>query len=232
MAGCGCGSDTPDVGRALALFQSLIGSPGVRPRYAAPATVRTRAFAATARAYWLCGIGEGPPNARFMAVAAHNDYRGPAAVNSARELDQCAALLHAAAAVAHGLQSPAVLNIGRAAPRILRAAPEPVDPELVEGLLAAVCAADRDVAAREARRAERVAEDPAAYACAAEGCRVQGRRRSALRRCSGMCPHDMKPHYCSRGCQRKVSGSRMGWGLAGRGAYEGSNFALTGLGPT
>ena len=45
---------------------------------------------------------------------------------------------------------------------------------------------------------------PNAYACAAPGCGVMAKERKAFMRCSGKCPPERKPHYCSKTCQKKV----------------------------
>ena len=40
--------------------------------------------------------------------------------------------------------------------------------------------------------------------CAAEGCAMQGVPTSTLKACAGKCPQDLKPHYCSKACQKQV----------------------------
>ncbi|KAH8102279.1 hypothetical protein BXZ70DRAFT_1076798, partial [Cristinia sonorae] len=52
------------------------------------------------------------------------------------------------------------------------------------------------------RRDEKIEKAPNAYICAAPGCGIEGTRKSALLRCSGKCPMDIKPSYCSKECQR------------------------------
>ncbi|RPD57273.1 hypothetical protein L226DRAFT_536569 [Lentinus tigrinus ALCF2SS1-7] len=46
-------------------------------------------------------------------------------------------------------------------------------------------------------------KDGGGFACAAEGCDVRSEQKSALRSCAGKCPTDVKPSYCSKGCQKK-----------------------------
>ena len=51
---------------------------------------------------------------------------------------------------------------------------------------------------------EKVASNTQAYVCAAEGCGLRGLKKRAMKACSGPCSVDIKPHYCSKECQRKV----------------------------
>ncbi|TFK89504.1 hypothetical protein K466DRAFT_545150 [Polyporus arcularius HHB13444] len=41
------------------------------------------------------------------------------------------------------------------------------------------------------------------YICGAENCDVQAVHKNAFRACSGNCPPETKPHYCSKLCQQK-----------------------------
>ncbi|KAI0703944.1 hypothetical protein C8Q76DRAFT_215511 [Earliella scabrosa] len=52
------------------------------------------------------------------------------------------------------------------------------------------------------RHREKVANNTQAYVCAAENCGLQGLQKRALRACKGSCPVLVKPHYCSKECQR------------------------------
>ncbi|KAI0640701.1 hypothetical protein C8Q79DRAFT_920935 [Trametes meyenii] len=54
---------------------------------------------------------------------------------------------------------------------------------------------------REYSRLEKVSSAPNQYRCAADGCGIQTLHKSVLRKCSGNCPPETKPHYCSRLCQ-------------------------------
>ena len=56
-------------------------------------------------------------------------------------------------------------------------------------------------------RLAKVANAPNQYRCAADGCGIQAVNKSALRKCGGDCLPDKKPHYCSVGCQVRVSAS-------------------------
>ncbi|KAL1938228.1 hypothetical protein VTO73DRAFT_11872 [Trametes versicolor] len=57
--------------------------------------------------------------------------------------------------------------------------------------------------AEERIKQMKIAKNPAAYVCAAEGCGIRAEERAALRKCAGRCPPDLKPHYCSPECQKK-----------------------------
>lgn len=59
---------------------------------------------------------------------------------------------------------------------------------------------EKELSKREVKTARR----PAAYLCAAVGCGIEATSKSGLMRCSGKCPVDLKPSYCSKECQRKV----------------------------
>lgn len=59
--------------------------------------------------------------------------------------------------------------------------------------------------AEERIKQRKIAKNPVAYVCAAEGCGIRAEERAALRKCAGRCPPDLKPHYCSPECQKKVS---------------------------
>lgn len=63
----------------------------------------------------------------------------------------------------------------------------------------------QEVLREKERRDEKIAKTPLAYICAAEGCGIEGTKKSALLRCAGKCPMDIKPAYCSKECQRSVS---------------------------
>ena len=62
-----------------------------------------------------------------------------------------------------------------------------------------------DVEGKKQARDERVARAPRMYICAAPGCGIEGTKKSALLQCSGTCPANIKPSYCSKECQKAVS---------------------------
>ncbi len=59
--------------------------------------------------------------------------------------------------------------------------------------------------AAETRLRDRVENASRLHACAAEGCGVHAVHKQGLKACAGRCSPDVKPHYCSKDCQRKVS---------------------------
>ncbi|KAI0075985.1 hypothetical protein K474DRAFT_1321512 [Panus rudis PR-1116 ss-1] len=52
-----------------------------------------------------------------------------------------------------------------------------------------------------ALRAARRSKNPLACQCAAEGCGIEVNNYTSLKKCSGKCPEERKPYYCSRDCQ-------------------------------
>ena len=62
---------------------------------------------------------------------------------------------------------------------------------------------EEEIVAAERSRRAKVAKNARAYVCAAEGCNVQGLHKAALKACAGSCPVDLKPHYCSKECQKQ-----------------------------
>lgn len=60
------------------------------------------------------------------------------------------------------------------------------------------------LAREDAKQAEKVAEKPNLYICAAEGCGIEAKSKSGLSACGGKCPTIVKPSYCSKECQKKV----------------------------
>lgn len=65
----------------------------------------------------------------------------------------------------------------------------------------------REKVCREAneRREAQERMNPNAYRCAKDGCPVRATSHMGLKRCSGPCPEEYKPSYCSKECQRIVS---------------------------
>ncbi|OCH88808.1 hypothetical protein OBBRIDRAFT_888846 [Obba rivulosa] len=60
----------------------------------------------------------------------------------------------------------------------------------------------KEVHAEEQRRQAKIAKAPNAYTCAREGCGIQATNKAAFKSCGGSCPPEIKPHYCSKECQR------------------------------
>ena len=57
--------------------------------------------------------------------------------------------------------------------------------------------------AREALRGA-VDRDRLEHVCGADGCGTRARASTVFKACSGSCPPDLKPRYCSKQCQVKV----------------------------
>ena len=112
-----------------------------------------------------------------------------------------------------GLISPVVLAIGARIEKIgLRRQAdchfEGVDTsrfETLEFLWKVADARAEEMNKKRQKRDAKVSQAPNLYVCAAEGCGIEGTRRSGLLQCSGKCPLDVKPSYCSKECQRVVS---------------------------
>lgn len=56
----------------------------------------------------------------------------------------------------------------------------------------------------DAKREQKMWNDPTAYVCAAEGCGIQATHKAVMQRCAGKCAKEGKPAYCGKECQRKV----------------------------
>lgn len=119
------------------------------------------------------------------------------------------ALDHANQSVQLGLVSPIVLRLGFMMRDIGTSLgvdlSQTVRSRRFRPLWRAVDRRLEEIYAEEWRKQRRAARDPAAYLCAAEGCGIRGEERQALRSCAGRCPPDLKPRYCSKECQKKVS---------------------------
>ncbi|KAJ7920283.1 hypothetical protein B0H13DRAFT_2656475 [Mycena leptocephala] len=62
---------------------------------------------------------------------------------------------------------------------------------------------EEEMAEEDRKRSAKVAKAPNSYKCAAKGCGVEGTSKTALLRCGGKCPAEIKPSYCSKECQKK-----------------------------
>ena len=54
------------------------------------------------------------------------------------------------------------------------------------------------------KKLESVEKNSSGYVCNAEGCSARSPSGTSLKLCSGKCPQDLKPRYCSKQCQVKV----------------------------
>lgn len=116
---------------------------------------------------------------------------------------------HANESVKLGLVSPTVLLIGLKAREIGEVLGADIEQTLVRAkrfqpLWQAISRRLQEIHEEERKRQKKVDRRPNVYVCAAEGCGIQGEKKAALRSCSGKCPPDLKPHYCSPECQKKV----------------------------
>ncbi|EJF60585.1 hypothetical protein DICSQDRAFT_62623 [Dichomitus squalens LYAD-421 SS1] len=115
------------------------------------------------------------------------------------------AAVHANYSVCLGLVSPAVLVVGLGVKDVMEKLGIDVtktSPRF-KPLWDAVKKREDEVLAEQRRRQAKLAKEANAYICAAEGCKVEGLHKAALKACSGRCPPDLKPHYCSKECQRR-----------------------------
>ena len=76
--------------------------------------------------------------------------------------------------------------------------------ERLTNLWEALDARDGEVAAEKLKREGKLSKDPMGYFCAAEDCGIMVTKKYTLRSCGGGCPRALKPHYCSKACQRVV----------------------------
>ncbi|TCD68863.1 hypothetical protein EIP91_009577 [Steccherinum ochraceum] len=108
--------------------------------------------------------------------------------------------------VSLGFVSPIVLQIGAKIRELMKVPqiPEARHPRFknLEFLWEAIDARDKEVQKAKQKRDTKVARAPTAYVCAAKGCGIEGTRKSALLKCAGKCPPEMKPSYCSKECQK------------------------------
>lgn len=119
------------------------------------------------------------------------------------------AVQHASESARLGLVSPCVLLIGIELRDIATSFDADVAQLVQRGkvfrpLWRAVARRHAEIEAEDRKRQHKVESSPNAYVCAAEGCGIRGEKKAALRACGGRCPPEVKPHYCSRGCQRRV----------------------------
>jgi len=63
---------------------------------------------------------------------------------------------------------------------------------------------DAELAEEKLKREAKVSKDPMGYFCAAEDCGIVVTKKRTLRSCGGGCPRALKPHYCSKECQKAV----------------------------
>ncbi|THH29707.1 hypothetical protein EUX98_g4488 [Antrodiella citrinella] len=152
-----------------------------------PRGIRVRALSCLANSQWELKVTEDDPDT-WNIDSVHR-----AGVFA----DDCAAL---------GFVSAIMLHIGmkirelRALPHV----PEARHPRFtkLEYLWEIVETRNQEMAREKQKRDQTVVKAPNAYVCALKGCGIEGTRKSALLRCAGKCPADVKPSYCSKECQK------------------------------
>jgi len=181
----GCGVDK-NVQNAMTWWYGIAG----KPKQGGPTVskkLRVRALSCLANGHWESRTTEadGPDVWNIDAV-----YRAASHANDAASL---------------GFVSPAVLIIGLSTKQNMEEGqyPEFDAPRFhaLEFLWEVVERREGELQREKERRDEKVAKAPNAYVCAAEGCGIEGTRKSGLLRCAGACPAESKPSYCSKECQ-------------------------------
>ena len=116
------------------------------------------------------------------------------------------AIDHANESVRLGLLSHAALEVGTGFRTYMRFEWDNImdDMPMYAPIRQALAKHDTCSLAEEERHRAKVTNDAQAYVCAAEGCGLAGLQKKALRACAGSCAADVKPHYCSKECQKKV----------------------------
>ncbi|KAI0351318.1 hypothetical protein OH77DRAFT_1439304 [Trametes cingulata] len=210
LSGCGTMRRSPD--GALYVLDSFTDRNCDPARYVgdvAPRSIMAQAHSCAARAYLD----------KFMATPAElvdfaadeRRFSRPQELRSGTGQSPLAnfsrAIHHANESVKLGLVSPIVLRVGLMMRDL--GAQLGVDVSQMERsrrfrpLWRAVTRRLEELYTEERKKQAKVERKPNEYVCAAEGCGIGANGRAALRACSGKCPPDLKPHYCSKECQKK-----------------------------
>ena len=214
----GCGVNKQSLQGALYMFDMLTDRFASGPEFVgdqAPAELRAHAHSAAAQAYWNVWSLD-TDEARAADHAELHRFGRP--VNPDGESPYAPlvfAATHASYSVELGLVSPSVLLVGFGVKDVVErlrgtdvqvtSTGEEIDWALqFESLWDALKRREEEIVAAERSRRAKVAKNARAYVCAAEGCNVQGLHKAALKACAGSCPVDLKPHYCSKECQKRV----------------------------
>ncbi|KAI0364545.1 hypothetical protein BV20DRAFT_830292 [Pilatotrama ljubarskyi] len=210
LSGCGTLRRSPD--GALYVLDSFTDRNCDPARYVghvAPRTIMAQAHSCAAHAYFD----------KFMATPAElvdfavdgRRFGRPQDLQSGLGQSPLAsfsqAVHHANESVKLGLVSPIVLRVGL----MMRDLGAQLGVDVSQmgrsrrfrPLWRAVTHRMEELYAEERKKQARVGRKPNAYMCAAEGCGIRADGRAALKACSGKCPPDLKPHYCSKECQKK-----------------------------
>ena len=170
------------------------------------ATVRQRASAHAAAAIVNCAKLDYPSNVRADIVNARRllrEYMGPgdadqSEFNKGRWMWEM--MLDATMAVRLGLVSRVIITIADKARSRLSEREKLKHAFLLE----AAERAEGEFGSRFLKQLTKIENNERAYVCAGPGCKVGGLRKKALMACGGSCPADVKPHYCSKECQKRV----------------------------
>jgi len=184
-AGCGA---KKDISSAIDMWRRI--SDPLHPQFFSPdripRKIRARALSCLANAHWDKRI-----------VDDGEAWNIDTVFRAASCADACAS---------YGLVTPTVLLIGQMVQRILA---EDIAPGWdhsrfldLEFLNEALDIREREVQAEQSRREKKITKEPTAYVCAAPGCGIGATRKATLLKCGGKCPPDIKPHYCSKECQK------------------------------
>ncbi|KAF7332979.1 MYND-type domain-containing protein [Mycena venus] len=118
-----------------------------------------------------------------------------------------AAAMYADASISRGLVSPNALWVTSVLTRSatqynidIRNSPR---YRVFKDLWSAMDKREEEMAVEDRKRSAKVAKAPNSYKCAAKGCGMEGTSKTALLRCGGKCPAEVKPSYCSKECQKK-----------------------------
>ncbi|KAI0641066.1 hypothetical protein C8Q79DRAFT_930333 [Trametes meyenii] len=99
---------------------------------------------------------------------------------------------------------PSGIPDGRLAGRLLLASAQYADLAAQHGLTSiAVLDTVLHIRRLEVNQSQNLSRVPNAYFCSAPGCGIGVAQKKTLRKCSGKCPEERKPHYCSKNCQTK-----------------------------
>ncbi|KAJ7511774.1 hypothetical protein B0H11DRAFT_1952873 [Mycena galericulata] len=185
----GCGGFLQDVNRALSALDTIIDPDHEDPSVDVSDALVAKAFSCKAFAF----IEKYEAAVKNRNVRLANDHLYAAAI-------------HADAAVSRGLVTPTALGVvsllTRSAEQYKHDVRNSPRYRIFVSLWRAMDRRDEEMAAEDRKRAAKIAKAPNAYKCAAGGCGVEGTSKKALLRCSGKCPAEYKPSYCSKECQK------------------------------
>ncbi|EMD38090.1 hypothetical protein CERSUDRAFT_113225 [Gelatoporia subvermispora B] len=200
----GCGVRQKSVEGALFVWDKLT-DPRNSSSAGAPTEMVAQAHSSSAQAYFE--KYQTPAEALPALLQDERRFKRTYGVGGSALQYLYMAAKHADASVTRGLVSPAVLLIGMhildLGARTHIEIPQTPRFRVFRRLWKAVNDRQKEVYTEERRRQAKVAKAPNAYTCARVGCGIQAANKAAFSCCSGRCPLDLKPHYCSKQCQRE-----------------------------